>query len=105
MNAGWLGSFQGVKHKLADMHCTLEQAESIVRHAAWAADDNLWDHAGNPALATELLRVTAPTPLLPRVAAASGSLPTADRGARCPVRAGDRVSVRHAGPSTVAFGV
>ncbi|GAA2585849.1 acyl-CoA dehydrogenase family protein [Actinomadura fulvescens] len=36
----FVGSFQGVKHKLADMHCTLEQAESIVRHAAWAADEN-----------------------------------------------------------------
>ena len=34
----FVGSFQGVKHKLADMHCTLEQAESIVRYAAWAAD-------------------------------------------------------------------
>ncbi|GAA4146467.1 acyl-CoA dehydrogenase family protein [Actinomadura keratinilytica] len=35
----YVGSFQGVKHRLADMHCTLEQAESIVRYAAWAADD------------------------------------------------------------------
>jgi alkylation response protein AidB-like acyl-CoA dehydrogenase len=34
-----IGSYQGVKHKLADMHCKLEQAESIVRHAAWAADE------------------------------------------------------------------
>jgi alkylation response protein AidB-like acyl-CoA dehydrogenase len=34
-----IGSYQGVKHKLADMHCTLEQAESIVRYAAWAADE------------------------------------------------------------------
>ncbi|GAA3236076.1 acyl-CoA dehydrogenase family protein [Actinocorallia longicatena] len=34
----FIGSFQGVKHRLADMHCTLEQAESIVRYAAWAAD-------------------------------------------------------------------
>ncbi|WP_067488420.1 acyl-CoA dehydrogenase family protein [Actinomadura hibisca] len=36
----FVGSFQGVKHKLADMHCTLEQAESIVRYAAWAADED-----------------------------------------------------------------
>ncbi|MBO2453933.1 acyl-CoA/acyl-ACP dehydrogenase [Actinomadura barringtoniae] len=36
----FVGSFQGVKHKLADMHCTLEQAESIVRYAAWAADES-----------------------------------------------------------------
>jgi alkylation response protein AidB-like acyl-CoA dehydrogenase len=35
----YVGSFQGVKHKLADMHCTLEQAESIVRYAAWTADE------------------------------------------------------------------
>ncbi|MEV4245888.1 acyl-CoA dehydrogenase family protein [Streptosporangium canum] len=34
-----IGSYQGVKHKLADMHCKLEQAESIVRNAAWAADE------------------------------------------------------------------
>jgi len=34
----YIGSYQGVKHKLADMHGKLEQAESIVRYAAWAAD-------------------------------------------------------------------
>ncbi|MBO3748044.1 acyl-CoA/acyl-ACP dehydrogenase [Streptosporangiaceae bacterium NEAU-GS5] len=34
----FIGSYQGVKHKLADMHCALEQAESLVRHAAWTAD-------------------------------------------------------------------
>ncbi|NUW42866.1 acyl-CoA dehydrogenase family protein [Nonomuraea rhodomycinica] len=36
----FIGSYQGVKHKLADMHCKLEQAESVVRHAAWAADED-----------------------------------------------------------------
>ncbi|MDT4987068.1 MAG: hypothetical protein QOI74_1162, partial [Micromonosporaceae bacterium] len=43
-------------------------------------------------LVNELLRVTAPTPLLPRVAAASGTL------AGCPVREGDRLLIvaRHA---------
>ncbi|MEO5873768.1 MAG: acyl-CoA dehydrogenase, partial [Streptosporangiaceae bacterium] len=35
----FIGSFQGVKHRLADMHCTLEQAQSIARYAAWAADE------------------------------------------------------------------
>ncbi|MEV4254936.1 acyl-CoA dehydrogenase family protein [Spirillospora sp. NPDC049652] len=35
----YVGSFQGVKHKLADMHCVLEQAESVVRYAVWAADE------------------------------------------------------------------
>ncbi|GAA0442165.1 acyl-CoA dehydrogenase [Acrocarpospora corrugata] len=34
-----IGSYQGVKHKLADLHCALEQAESIVRYAAWTADE------------------------------------------------------------------
>ncbi|MEV0583597.1 acyl-CoA dehydrogenase family protein [Nonomuraea sp. NPDC050310] len=34
-----VGSFQAVKHKLAEMHCKVEQAESIVRYAAWAADE------------------------------------------------------------------
>ncbi|GAA3440796.1 acyl-CoA dehydrogenase family protein [Planomonospora venezuelensis] len=34
-----IGSYQGVKHKLADMHCKLEQAESVVRYAAWTADE------------------------------------------------------------------
>ncbi|MFE3452167.1 acyl-CoA dehydrogenase family protein [Nonomuraea sp. NPDC059194] len=36
----YVGSYQGVKHKLADMHAKLEQAESIVRYAAWAADES-----------------------------------------------------------------
>ncbi|NUR84149.1 MAG: acyl-CoA dehydrogenase, partial [Nonomuraea sp.] len=36
----FVGSYQGVKHKLADMHVKLEQAESIVRFAAWAADES-----------------------------------------------------------------
>ncbi|GIH26792.1 acyl-CoA dehydrogenase [Acrocarpospora phusangensis] len=35
-----IGSYQGVKHKLADLHCALEQAESIVRYAAWTADED-----------------------------------------------------------------
>ncbi|MFC5181519.1 acyl-CoA dehydrogenase family protein [Actinomadura harenae] len=35
----FVGSFQAVKHKLADMHCVLEQAESVVRYAVWAADE------------------------------------------------------------------
>ncbi|GAA2499040.1 cytochrome P450 [Winogradskya humida] len=66
---------------------------TLPRAAAWAADANLWGYAGSPALADELLRVTAPTPLLPRVAAADGVLPGG-----CPVRAGDRMLLvaRHA---------
>ncbi|HEV8568338.1 MAG TPA: cytochrome P450 [Actinoplanes sp.] len=67
---------------------------ALPRAAAWAADDDLWGYAlSHPAALTdELLRVTAPTPLLPRVAAASGDL-----GA-CPVRDRDRLLLlaRHA---------
>jgi acyl-CoA dehydrogenase len=47
----YIGSFQGVKHKLADMHCKLEQAESIVRYAAWAADESPGELPGAAALA------------------------------------------------------
>ncbi|MEV6595894.1 cytochrome P450 [Actinoplanes sp. NPDC051346] len=66
---------------------------AVPRAAAWACDAALWDHAHLPALADELLRVTAPTPLLPRVAAAPGELVDG-----CPVRAGDRMLLiaRHA---------
>ncbi|MGW6495396.1 acyl-CoA dehydrogenase family protein [Nonomuraea angiospora] len=47
----YIGSYQGVKHKLADMHCKLEQAESIVRYAAWAADESPEELPGAAALA------------------------------------------------------
>ncbi|WP_307804257.1 cytochrome P450 [Micromonospora echinofusca] len=69
---------------------------AIPRCVAWCADDRLWNAAdtddSREVLVNELLRVTAPSPLLPRVAAAEGS---ADG---CPVRAGDRLLLvaRHA---------
>jgi cytochrome P450 len=65
---------------------------ALPRAAAWTADENLWAYADRPALTDELLRVTAPTPLLPRVAAAPGS------AGGCPVHAGDRLLLiaRHA---------
>jgi cytochrome P450 len=65
---------------------------ALPRAAAWAADADLWAWAGSPALTDELLRVTAPTPLLPRVAAADAEV------GGCPVRAGDRLLLiaRHA---------
>ncbi|SDT71228.1 Cytochrome P450 [Streptomyces sp. TLI_053] len=68
---------------------------ALPRAAAWCADAGLWasaDAAGAPALAAELLRLTAPSPLLPRVAAADAVL----AGRR--VRAGDRLVLvaRHA---------
>ncbi|WP_405422397.1 cytochrome P450 [Streptomyces erythrochromogenes] len=69
---------------------------ALPRAVAWCADAGLWDQAGDaalrPALAAELLRVTAASPLLPRVAAADGTV------GGCPVRAGDRLLLvaRHA---------
>ncbi|WAL69208.1 acyl-CoA/acyl-ACP dehydrogenase [Amycolatopsis cynarae] len=33
-----IGSYQGVKHRLADLYCACEQAESLLRHAVWTAD-------------------------------------------------------------------
>jgi cytochrome P450 len=65
---------------------------ALPRAAAWTADADLWAYADRPSLADELLRVTAPTPLLPRVAAAPGT------AGGCPVRAGDRLLLiaRHA---------
>ncbi|MFJ9945394.1 cytochrome P450 family protein [Streptomyces erythrochromogenes] len=69
---------------------------ALPRAVAWCADAGLWDQAGDaalrPALAAELLRVTAASPLLPRVAAADGTV------GGCPVQAGDRLLLvaRHA---------
>lgn len=68
----------------------------LPRAVAWCADDQLWPAADDPEqraqLVNELLRVTAPSPLLPRVAAADGTV----AGHR--VRAGDRLVLmaRHA---------
>ncbi|MFC3990819.1 cytochrome P450, partial [Actinoplanes siamensis] len=67
---------------------------ALPRAAAWCADAGLWSFAETDpeALTSELLRVTAPTPLLPRVAAAPGTV------GGCPVHAGDRLILvaRHA---------
>ncbi|GGN75726.1 cytochrome P450 [Actinoplanes lobatus] len=66
----------------------------VPRAVAWCADADLWAYAGSApgALTAELLRVTAATPLLPRVAAAGGVV------GGCPVDAGDRLILvaRHA---------
>jgi alkylation response protein AidB-like acyl-CoA dehydrogenase len=35
-----IGSYQAVKHGLADLHCDWEQGLSAVRYAAWAADES-----------------------------------------------------------------
>ncbi|GIE92803.1 cytochrome P450 [Paractinoplanes rishiriensis] len=65
---------------------------ALPRAAAWMCRDGLWAYGKDPGLVDELLRVTAPTPLLPRVAAGPGDL------GGCPVRAGDRMMLiaRHA---------
>ncbi|MEW2416386.1 cytochrome P450 [Streptomyces sp. NPDC046866] len=69
---------------------------AVPRAAAWCADAGLWGQAADPEvlprLVDELLRVTAASPLLPRVAAADG------RVGGCPVRSGDRLLLvaRHA---------
>lgn len=67
---------------------------ALPRAAAWCADDDLWSYAETApdALTSEILRVTAPTPLLPRVAADSGTV------GGCPVKRGDRLILvtRHA---------
>ncbi|BFU43660.1 cytochrome P450 [Krasilnikovia sp. MM14-A1004] len=99
---------------------------ALPRAAAWAADADLWRYADRPALVDELLRVTAPTPLLPRIAAGPGDLfgeagppgglpgdepdqptraaqgpgpgPSGAAPGGCPVQAGDRLLLitRHA---------
>ncbi|MGW7289831.1 cytochrome P450, partial [Streptomyces sp. NPDC054847] len=69
---------------------------ALPRAVAWCADAGLWDQAADERLCLplvdELLRVTAASPLLPRVAAADGVV------AGCPVRSGDRLLLvaRHA---------
>lgn len=50
-----IGSYQAVKHQLADLLVAVEQCRSLVEHAAWTHD-----HGGDdPALATSLARVHA----------------------------------------------
>jgi cytochrome P450 len=89
-----VGDTDGLATMLAAAAITTTVA-ALPRAAAWAADARFWEHAGShvEALADELLRVTAPTPLLPRVAAAEGDL-----GGGCPVHQGDRLMLiaRHA---------
>ncbi|MFY1694545.1 MULTISPECIES: cytochrome P450 [unclassified Solwaraspora] len=62
---------------------------AIPRAVAWCADDRWWaaatDAGSRDALVAELLRVTAASPVLPRVAAGAAEL------AGVPVRAGDRL--------------
>ena len=50
-----IGSFQAVKHKLADMLVDLEHARSAAYHAAWA----LTDGTDDPAVATSIAQAVA----------------------------------------------
>ncbi|HNA52159.1 MAG TPA: acyl-CoA dehydrogenase, partial [Mycobacterium sp.] len=49
-----IGSFQAIKHKLADMLVDLEHARSTAYHAAWA----LTDASDDPALAASIAQAT-----------------------------------------------
>ncbi|WP_431679729.1 cytochrome P450 [Kitasatospora sp. KL5] len=64
---------------------------ALPRAAAWCARAGLWSDV-SPELAVELLRLTAPSPILPRVAAADAT------AADCPIGRGDRLVLvaRHA---------
>jgi alkylation response protein AidB-like acyl-CoA dehydrogenase len=46
-----IGSFQAVKHKLADVHIDIELAESAVRHAAWLAANEVSELPASASLA------------------------------------------------------
>jgi cytochrome P450 len=71
---------------------------ALPRAAAWCARAELWDQI-SPELTRELLRVTAPTPILPRVAAAGAVIRLGDKRFR--IHAGDRLILvaRHAAES------
>ena len=49
-----IGSFQGVKHRCADMYAAVEQSRSTAYHAAWTLDDPSLD---DPRIATDLATV------------------------------------------------
>jgi alkylation response protein AidB-like acyl-CoA dehydrogenase len=55
-----IGSFQAVKHKLADLLVDLEHARSTAYHAVWA----LTDGSDDPALVTSIAQATASAALL-----------------------------------------
>jgi cytochrome P450 len=80
---------------------------ALPRAVAWCADDGLWDAAADdatrPVLVDELLRVLAPSPLLPRVAADDGDVAgrTVRRGDRLILVARHAARAHRAGPSIV----
>ncbi|MFJ6784026.1 cytochrome P450 [Streptomyces yangpuensis] len=94
--AGEDGRADGAQAAMVAVAAVNTTVAALPRAVAWCADAGLWDQAADevlrPVLAAELLRVTAASPLLPRVAAADGT------AGGCPVRAGDRLMLvaRHA---------
>ncbi|MGW5847733.1 cytochrome P450 [Streptomyces sp. NPDC055254] len=91
-----LGPGAGARSAMVAVAAVSTTVAALPRAVAWCADAGLWEQAADealrPVLAAELLRVTAASPLLPRVAAGAGSV------GGCPVRAGDRLLLvaRHA---------
>ncbi|MFG2988499.1 cytochrome P450 [Streptomyces sp. NPDC048257] len=91
-----LGPAGGARAAMVAVAAVNTTVAALPRAVAWCADARLWEHAADgalrPALADELLRVTAASPLLPRAAAADGTV------GGCPVRGGDRLLLvaRHA---------
>lgn len=51
-----IGRFQGVKHRLAELHVAVESARSLVYYAAWAVD-----HAGDPSMHVSMAKAYAST--------------------------------------------
>lgn len=88
---GLVGSARGAMLAVAAVNTMVA---ALPRAVAWCALDGLWPYAADrhAGLVDELLRVLAPTPLLPRVAAADGTVDG------YPVHAGDRLILvtRHA---------
>ena len=83
-----IGSFQAIKHKLADLLVDLEHARSTAYHAVWA----LTDGSDDPALAVSIAQATA----LGRVGA--------DRGGHRPGPWRDRVHLGTPGASLLQTG-
>jgi alkylation response protein AidB-like acyl-CoA dehydrogenase len=54
-----IGSFQAVKHKLADMHVRVELARSLAWYAAWHPDDDGWSAAAVSGCSEAYLKVAA----------------------------------------------
>ncbi|CAN5533530.1 acyl-CoA dehydrogenase family protein [soil metagenome] len=65
-----IGSYQGVKHRLADLLIAVEQTRSLVEHAAWSADHLDGPDDDEPALTASAARVVAAETLIAAAATA-----------------------------------